>query len=253
MTVAGFSVQTQLDIFACSMSDRPKHPSNHPLDILLLTFVAGSADALGYLNLGKVFTSNMTGNVVLMGIALSEGRGTDTGRSLFALLAFILGNCLGAWICSRAGRKETSPAYITGVIGMEAAMLLVYALVSALLPPEQQLTFAYPLIALLGLSMGLQAAAVYRLGTPGVTTTAITGTLTTLLTGLMRTINFLPAMPSEKHTGPASFGLQGLVILIYCVGAAISGVFRLHAGTWAGFVPAVTVLIVVLTRLSRRV
>lgn len=233
------------------MSDRPKHPSNHSLDILLLTLVAGSADALGYLNLGKVFTSNMTGNVVLMGIALSEGRGADTGRSLFALLAFIIGNCLGAWFCSRLRGKETSPASITGVIALEATMLLAYALLSALSPPVRQLTLAYPLIALLGLSMGLQAAAVYRLGTPGVTTTAITGTLTTLLTGLMRTINFLPMLTSGKRGSPAPFGLQGMVILIYCGGAAVSGALMLHAPVWAGVFPAVVVLVVVLNRLTR--
>jgi uncharacterized membrane protein YoaK (UPF0700 family) len=234
------------------MSDRPKHSSNHPLDILLLTLVAGSADALGYLNLGKVFTSNMTGNVVLMGIALSEGRGTDTGRSLFAFLAFIVGNCLGAWISTRVDQKEISSASLTGVIGMEAVILMAYAFLSALLPPERQLEIAYPLIALLGLSMGLQSAAVYRMGTPGVTTTAITGTLTTLLTGLMKMITLLPATSPENRGKPSSFGLQSLVILTYCGGAAVSGLLRLHAGTWAGFVPAVTVLIVILTRLNRR-
>jgi len=233
------------------MPDRPKHSSNHPLDILLLTLVAGSADALGYLNLGKVFTSNMTGNVVLMGIAVSEGRGADTGRSLFAFLAFIVGNCLGAWFCSHATGKEVSRASLTGVLGIEATMLLAYAVLSSLLPVERQLVFAYQLIALLGLSMGLQAAVVYRMGTPGVTTTAITGTLTTLFAGLMKSISQGKQPAPENRPRHASFGLQALVIVLYLGGAAALGALNLNAKPWAAFFPAVIVVLVVLTRLAR--
>src|ERR1700722_2242743 len=144
-----------------SMPDQRSLSPNRFVDVLLLTLVAGSGDALGYLNLGKVFTSNMTGNVVLMGIALSEGRGNDTGRSLFALLAFVVGNCCGAWLCSRLSPKKSPRFAVTVVIGCEAGLLLAYALLSAFLPPGRQLTLTYPLIALLAASMGLQAAAVY--------------------------------------------------------------------------------------------
>jgi uncharacterized membrane protein YoaK (UPF0700 family) len=234
------------------MSDQLKVPPKHPSEILLLTLVAGGADALGYLELGKVFTSNMTGNVVLLGIALSEGRGNDTGRSLFAFLAFLVGNGIGAFLCSRFFRKDSPASIITAVIGLEAVLLLVFAASSAFIPPARQLELAYPLIALLAASMGLQAAAVYRMGTPGVTTTAITGTLTTLMTGLMKPISSLPKTSVEKSGPPSSFSLQALVILLYCGGAAISGFLRLHAPTWAGFFPAVMVAVVVLTRLLRR-
>jgi uncharacterized membrane protein YoaK (UPF0700 family) len=221
-------------------------------DVLLLTLVAGSADALGYLNLGKVFTSNMTGNVVLMGIAVSEGRGNDTGRSFFALLAFIAGNCLGAWLCSRLEQKMTSRNAVNAAIGGEACLLLIYALLSCFLPPDQQLANCYPLIALLAASMGLQAAAVYRLGTPGVTTTAITGTLTTLFAGLMKSVGAaLPAAPESRGTS-SLFALQAIVVVLYCGGAAASGALNLYARPWGGFIPALTVMAVFLIRLTRR-
>ena len=234
------------------MADQLKVPPKHPTEILLLTLVAGGADALGYLSLGKVFTSNMTGNVVLMGIALSEGRGVDTGRSLFAFLAFVVGNGLGALLCSRFFRKDSPAAIITAVMGVEALLLLAFAVFSALLSPGRQLEMAYPLIALLGASMGLQAAAVYRMGTPGVTTTAITGTLTTLLTGLMKPISSLPKTATGNASGTFSFGLQALVILTYGGGAAVSGMLRLYAPTWAGFFPCTVVGVILLNRLIRR-
>jgi uncharacterized membrane protein YoaK (UPF0700 family) len=74
-------------------SASPSKPPEASLDLVLLSIAAGSADAAGYLGLGKVFTANMSGNVVLLGIALSEGRGADTGRTLFSLLAFMVGTC----------------------------------------------------------------------------------------------------------------------------------------------------------------
>ena len=43
-------------------------------DLLLLglTWAAGFVDAVSYLGLGNVFTANMTGNTMLLGIALVE-------------------------------------------------------------------------------------------------------------------------------------------------------------------------------------
>jgi uncharacterized membrane protein YoaK (UPF0700 family) len=234
-----------------NLPDQSPHSPHRFLDILLLTLVAGSADALGYLNLGKVFTSNMTGNVVLMGISVSEGRGADTGRSHLALLAFVVGNCAGAWLCHRFARKDSSTSAVTIVIALEALLLVTFALTPTLLPPDSELRFAYTLIALLAASMGLQAAAVYRLGTTGVTTTAITGTITTLLNGLMKTLSFLPPASSEKPTNAPSFALLALVILTYCGGAALSGFLNLHVKPYAGFLPAAVVLLVVTARLTR--
>jgi hypothetical protein len=38
--------------------------------MLALTFTTGIVDAVGYLGLDRVFTANMTGNVVILGMAL---------------------------------------------------------------------------------------------------------------------------------------------------------------------------------------
>jgi uncharacterized membrane protein YoaK (UPF0700 family) len=38
--------------------------------VLLLTGAAGYVDAVSYLLLGRVFTANMTGNTVLLGLAI---------------------------------------------------------------------------------------------------------------------------------------------------------------------------------------
>ena len=43
--------------------------------MLVLTFTTGINDAVGYLGLDKVFTGNMTGNVVILGMALTGADG----------------------------------------------------------------------------------------------------------------------------------------------------------------------------------
>ncbi len=60
----------------------------------LLTIIAGISDAVGYITMGGVFAANMTGNTVLAGIALSEGRYPDAGRHLAPLVAFFIGAML---------------------------------------------------------------------------------------------------------------------------------------------------------------
>ena len=41
--------------------------------LLLLSLAAASLDAISYLGLGRVFTAMMTGNTVLLGLALAQG------------------------------------------------------------------------------------------------------------------------------------------------------------------------------------
>src|SRR5437868_15296221 len=50
---------------------------HHPLAraLLALTFTTGLVDAVSYLGLGRVFTANMTGNVVLLGFGVAGAGG----------------------------------------------------------------------------------------------------------------------------------------------------------------------------------
>ena len=235
------------------MPDRPpphKRLFGTPFDLVLLSIVAGSADAAGYLGLGKVFTANMTGNIVLLGIAISEGRGEDTYRSLFALLAFVVGTCLGGWMCRDVPPKRGWAPQITHVILLEAGLILAYAAWWMHVAPAQHLDLVYPYIALLGLAMGLQGAAAFHLGIPGVVTTVVTGTLTSLFTGLTKIASAKVESEPEKSARPPLL-LQAIVVVTYCSGAATSGLLMLHARSWAGFFPATVILIVILTRVVR--
>lgn len=71
--------------------------------LLVLCVTAGIVDVIGYLSLGHIFTANMTGNIVLLGLAIGNSLETTVFHSLTALGGFIIG-VVGAAIL--VGNKE---------------------------------------------------------------------------------------------------------------------------------------------------
>lgn len=216
-------------------------------DVLLLSLTAGSADAIGYLGLGRVFTSNMTGNVVLLGIDFGQGQFGNAARIFFVLTIFIVGLCLGAWLGRNLPERQW-PALAFRLIGLEKLVLLTFGIGWFLIAEHDHGPVRHGLLALLALAMGLQSAAMYRLSVPGVATTAITGTLTAFSTGFMNLL-FLPkAETSQREAERHRIGFQWSVIFLYACGAALSGWLIVSMPRWAGFLPALTSAAVVFRR-----
>src|ERR1700680_3441469 len=69
-----------------------------------LTVVTGLVDAISFLGLGRIFTANMTGNVVFLGFAAGGAPGISAARSIAALCAFAGGSVWGGRLISRRGR-----------------------------------------------------------------------------------------------------------------------------------------------------
>jgi uncharacterized membrane protein YoaK (UPF0700 family) len=206
-------------------------------DLLLLSLTAGSADAIGYLGLGQVFTSNMTGNIVLLGIDLGQGHFATASRVLYVLAIFMLGLCLGAWLGKDLPEKQWS-ALAFRLIGLEKIVLLILGIGWFLIVKADHVPGSYGFLALLALAMGLQSAAMHRLSAPGMGTTAITGTLTACATGLMNFL-FLPkAETSQREANLQRVRFQLTVIFLYACGAGACGWLILHAPQMAGFLPA---------------
>ena len=216
-------------------------------DLLILSFVAGGADAAGYLSLGHVFTSNMTGNVVLLGIALGQEQWRQAVRSAFVLVVFVGATFGGAWLARRAEEKAW-PELARRVMSWEAAVLGAFALAWTFLWPANGTVASHLLILLLTLAMGLQSAALNRFSAPGVTTTAVTGTLTSLGGGLVQSF-LLPGPTAGSGMSRVSFQL--MVVLLYCGGAVLTGFLLRHAPHGAGWVPGVLVAVVALRNFRR--
>jgi uncharacterized membrane protein YoaK (UPF0700 family) len=152
--------------------------------LLTLTVAAGSADAVSYLGLGRVFTANMTGNLVLLGVAIGQGQLTSSLRSVIAFGGFVLGLLVGARVTARTEPTAVWPRSVTRAMVGELGLLVAF-LVGWEIAGDRPAALALDiLVALSAAAMGLQTVAVRHLHVVGVTTTFVTGMLTSLIAEL---------------------------------------------------------------------
>ena len=125
-----------------------------PYVFLGMTAVTGLVDAVSYLSLGRVFTANMTGNVVLLGFATARVPGLSVTRSLTALVSFLAGAVLGGRIMARAGSDShfrfAAQAFLLEVVLLTAASLCGIGYKGNVMEPSVQ---PIALIALTALAM----------------------------------------------------------------------------------------------------
>ncbi|WP_202517916.1 YoaK family protein [Streptomyces sp. SID685] len=147
------------------------------LVLITLTVVSGLIDAVSYLGLGRVFTANMTGNVVVLGFAAAGAPGFSVPRTATSLCYFLLGAVAGGRVATRFGggsRRRWARLTLAAeavLVGLSAAAAFGW--------PDRTGT-VYALIALTAFAMGVRNATVRKLGVPDLTTTVLTMTLTGL-------------------------------------------------------------------------
>jgi uncharacterized membrane protein YoaK (UPF0700 family) len=204
--------------------------------VLLLTGAAGYVDAISYLALGRVFTANMTGNTVLLGLSLVQGDPEGAGRAMLALVGFLVGAAAGAWIAYRGPSEEGWPRGVTVALILECVLL-------AALANDQSSTLAIRVV-FAAVAMGIQSAAARRLDLYGVATTFVTGTLTNLISLVVRH----GVLPSASGHGKR---LLTAVWGIYVLGAMAAGMTLQVAPDLAWLVPAGVVALVVVLATTR--
>jgi uncharacterized membrane protein YoaK (UPF0700 family) len=201
--------------------------------LLGLTVVTGLIDAVSYLALGRVFTANMTGNVVFLGFAAAGVQGLSVLRSGAALLAFLLGAVIGGRMSVRMAPGPRH-RWAGTAFGLESALLFAAAGISLgyARGPELEPATLYAVIALTGLALGVRNATVRKLAVPDLTTTVLTLTLTGLASdstlaggggaGWARRIGSVIAMAAGA-AGGAWLLLRYSLALPLAVGAIVSG------------------------------
>ena len=231
VTIAGDSGRTDSD----RGSPKASSPSRRNLLLLGLSWAAGFVDAISFLGLGSVFTANMTGNTILLAIALARGDLPGAFRSLIALAGFCLGVIAGALIAPHRDDPPTSwlPA-VTKLLMVEFAALLGLAALwhwaGALAVSSPGLI--EPLIISAAFAMGVQTAAVRRIGVSAVTSTAVTGTLAGVMSSAVGLIHTRAVVPHPENGNArnrgASFGLSASVWGIYAAGGLSGGLAQVR-------------------------
>lgn len=197
-----------------------------------LALGTGAMDAITFTRLGNVFSSVMTGNLVLLGVSAGRRDGALAGHVAVAVAGFVLGVLVGSRIAGPpSADRAVWPVSVSAALGVELGVLGVY-LAGWVASGGRPLGWSqFALLACAAAAMGIQSAAVRGIGLAALSTTYLTGTLIGLLGQLV-------APGTVQWRGAAM--LAGLI-----VGAAGGGLLVADAAIVAPVLP-ISVLMVVL-------
>lgn len=150
--------------------------------VVALTVNSGATDAFGFIALGGAFTSVMTGNMVLLGIAGAHADGTLAAHVGVAVVCFIAGCAMGARLAGTAQSGDPVwPAAVNRALGVELLLICGQAVGWWATGTRPSATVQLALLSANALALGIQSSTVQRFGVSGLSTTYMTGTLTTLV------------------------------------------------------------------------
>jgi uncharacterized membrane protein YoaK (UPF0700 family) len=191
--------------FARDIVNTPAPPPDHSSrQACVLAMVAGFSDTVGFLTFGA-FAGLMSGNTVLLGIALASGRMADAGFHLVIIATFLGGLALST-LLSRA-------LPMVGLVVIEGALLLAAALLPALV--------AAPVLAL---AMGIQNSMAMRFEGLELNTVFVTGDLQKLIHALVERATRKPG--EDPPPG------RPLVIVLLWVGYIAGAALGAAAHAW---------------------
>lgn len=182
--------------------------------LLALTFVTGIVDAVSFLGLGQVFAAMQTGNVIFLGFGMAGTAGSPVADPLIGLAAFVAGGGIAA-IALRRGRRRGPDLGLA--MAIEVLLLGCAAIAAAIAEPAQGTLFAYALIAVLCLAMGLRNTLARQFGGANLATTVLNLTLTAV------------SSPSSASLASGSdLAVRGSALLAILLGA-LAGALLLQA------------------------
>ena len=217
-----------------------RNPDRLHLGLMLaLTFSTGVIDAVGYLGLDRVFTGNMTGNVVILGMALTGADGLPIVGPIIALVLFMVGAATSGF--TLRGQSAGWSNRTTGLFATVGVILLGAALPMLTVPdPVEPLKLA--VTGALGLAMGMQAGAARQIGVKDVTTVVVTSTIVGLA------FDSVFGARTKGHPWPR----RVLAIVLIGAGAAVGALLlHIHIGAGMGAAALITLVAAVLGHIGR--
>jgi uncharacterized membrane protein YoaK (UPF0700 family) len=210
--------------------------------LLLLAAAAGSADGWSYFGLAHAFVANMTGNTVLLGVSLFHV-GPGVLHPLIALTAYFTGTAAGTLLSRNVQPGAIWAKSVSWTLFAEALLLIAAEAAWIVTGYQPHPRTANILLCVLALAIGLQSGAMVQLRIPGVVTTYITGTWTTLSNGVTLLLSRQPRVVSQQQKFEQRFALQTGVLGVYFLSAVFTGwAFRFSAGL-VGALPSFAVLL----------
>lgn len=187
--------------------ESPIRKDSRTLVYLLLAVSGGAMDAHSYLNRGHVFANAQTGNLLLLGVSISDMDMRSTVHYLFPILAFVLGIALADLLLYilaerfRTGEKT--------VLLLETLIMLSIAYI-----PQDYNSLAN---ALTSFACGMQLEAFREFDGSAVPTTMCIGNLR------CATSFFIKYLQMRDRSFLAKSALYAIVIAVFVCGAIIEG------------------------------
>jgi uncharacterized membrane protein YoaK (UPF0700 family) len=171
-----------------------------------LSALAGYVDSIGFLHLGGLFVSFMSGNSTRLGVSLAEGGWSNAAAALGLIAVFVAGAACGSLIVLGRGANRQP-----WVLLAEAALLAVAALCYAL-------GFSNAAVAAMALAMGLENAVFQIDGGAGLGLTYVTGAL----------VKVGQLVAAALTGGPRRAWLPNLLLWAALVTGAVCGAMAYH-------------------------
>jgi uncharacterized membrane protein YoaK (UPF0700 family) len=211
--------------------------------LFFLAITSGSADSWSYLGLDHAFVANMTGNTVLLGIAIF-GEHSDMLHPLVSMVCYAAGVAIGTFFTRKVRPGSVWAKSISGVLFIEAFLLVVGEVTWICVKGMPGPMLRCLVLGGVATAIGLQSGAMLPLKLPGIVTTYITGTLSTLVSGVV-----LLSSRRERVSGSqASFEdrllIQGVFLVTYFVSAIAAGWAFRYMPVVIGGITSVPILIV---------
>jgi uncharacterized membrane protein YoaK (UPF0700 family) len=187
-----------------------------------LSALAGYVDGIGFIHLGGLFVSFMSGNSTRMGVSLADGHWRDAAQALGLIALFVIGAALGSLIVLGRGAHRQP-----WILLVEALLLAAAAVCHALGVPQAA-------VAAIVLAMGLENAVFQIDGGAGLGLTYVTGALVkagqliaAALTGgnrwdWMPNLLLWAALVAGSVCGALAYHWLGLAAIWFAAGAAFA-------------------------------
>jgi uncharacterized membrane protein YoaK (UPF0700 family) len=211
--------------------------------LVALAFASGSYEAICFLSFGKVFSGFQTGNIVFLGVIAAGTRppaGPNPVTVLISLAAFAAGGALAMPILKWFdGDEEVEdddvflvwPRRVATTLWVVLVVQVGFLAVWMAASPSNAAT--YVLIGLNAFAMGLQMNAIRALHVPGISTTAASATLISVISGIS----------TWSLKAPAARRLTGVLVGM-AAGAFVGDWMLTHAHTYAPVLPVLVIALV---------
>jgi len=200
---------------------------------------AGCTDVLTFLGLGDVFTSAMTGNTVLLGIAIGQGNMLAASHSATALFGFVVGAALATAMFDCIGAKLATPPTLRFLFCLEFLCVVGFAAEWSASGNPVPESARLGIILLSAIGMGVQGVGARKVNSTGISTIVFTSALLSIVMSATNAV----IRPVAGSPSRASARIHAGTFAAYVAGAIFAGVVVRQYVAWLVWVPAAAVLL----------